>query len=635
MPLLALCALTCALPQAPERHGQDTLVLPASIEATWAAFTDARAIERALGVKDAKVELRPGGRIEWSAQDGSTGSAALWPSRRLLAHERGAMLAVSLVPPSSEPEWVLQRAGQQWSVLYLAPLAHDRTELTLTTLAQGEGADLGLAMERYAGAARSWVEAIAASFEASEATGSSMLAQTAVQEWCGGEWTHESRASDGATVRERVVLASILGGAFVEESVWSGGVEGLTLQSRSIYGLDPRSRDMRCWTWSVHGVPSEATLRYEEDAILLRGASPADTDSILRVRRESVDAHAVEMLVDGKWVISKRYARVPQLPIDWKLLPSIHSAGGAGLRSLQHGEPAPELQRTTGVVGASCDVVWSELSSSEGLVRLWGVAKGSIDLRLGGAILTHYDAQGELGDPRGIRHEILAFDPGRMLAFRTQPPANAAEFLRTWTAHGWHVLRLDERGPDRAQLTTTGCDYRAEDSEARDFFERGNAFVQKGIEARYPPSADGREALRRLAPLVGATYEALGTVPTGETVRARTVWSSWCGPIFAWQGQLALGEDAELDDHTWMLYGPGPSESANFWKFGADGSVARGSLVPDGESGVGHDWKSWARDGQARHIYVQLVPDDRDYHYRAQPRRTEATTLVSLDYVRR
>jgi hypothetical protein len=113
------------------------------------------------------------------------------------------------------------------------------------------------------------------------------------------------------------------------------------------------------------------------------------------------------------------------------------------------------------------------------------------------------------------------------------------------------------------------------------------------------------------------------------------VWSSWCGPIFAWQGQLALGEDAELDDHTWMLYGPGPSESANFWKFGADGSVARGSLVPDGESGVGHDWKSWARDGQARHIYVQLVPDDRDYHYRAQPRRTEATTLVSLDYVRR
>ena len=235
MHLLAFVVLACPLSQEPERHAEDTIVIPASVEAAWAAFTDPRAIERALGVADAKVELRPGGRIEWAAGEGSVERAPLWASRRILAHERGAMLAFSLVPPPSEPEWVSQRAGEQWSVLYVSPLAHDRTQVTVATVAQGQGPDFGLAIEHYSVAAREWVEAVALSFDSASAAGNSALAQAAVQEWCGGEWLGESQSSDGAPIRERVVLTPILGGTFVEETVWSGGAE-LAAASQVAYG---------------------------------------------------------------------------------------------------------------------------------------------------------------------------------------------------------------------------------------------------------------------------------------------------------------------------------------------------------------------------------------------------------------
>lgn len=635
MHLLAFAVLACSQPQAPERHGDDTLVIPAPIETAWAAFTEPIAIQRALGVGAASVELRPGGRIEWTAGEGSAEQPPLWASRRVLAHERGAMLAFSLVPPPSEPEWVTQRAGEQWSILYFSPLAHDRTQVTVTTLAQGMGADFGLAIERYSIAAREWVEAVALSFDSASAAGNSALALAAVQEWCSGEWLSESSASDGTLRRERVVLTPILGGTFVEETVWAGGMEGLSLRSRSIYGIDPRSRDMRCWTWNSDGVRSESTLRSEDDALVLRAAAASASVLVKRVRRESVDTHTVETVVDGALVSTQQFKRAQEIPAEWKLLPSVASKQAVANTTAPLSPAYPELQRTSGMVGASQELLWSQLCASDGLVKLWGVAKASIELRIGGAILTHYDAQGELGDARGIRHEILAFDPGRMLAFRTTPPAGAPDFLRAWSAHGWHVLRLEDHANDVTQLITTGCEYATDEAATRSFFERGNAFVQKGIEAQYPLSAASSEALARLAPLMGAKYEARGTVPTGETVRARTTWASWCGPFLSWQGQLAVGDEQELADHTWMLYGPDAAGGARFWKFGADGSVARGTLVADGERGVGHEWRSWSRDGRERDIYVQLVPDDRDYHYRAQPSRTEATTLVSLDYVRR
>lgn len=622
--------LLIAAAQEPERIATDTIVFPAGIAGVWAAFTEPAAIGHALGVSDVRVELLPGGRIAWSG-----GDSGLWSQRQVLAHETQAMLAFAFEPPAGTDERIAQRASDVWSVLYLAPLAFDRTEVVVTTVAQGTGEDFGLAAERYADEARAWVAAVQESFETSAASGTSALAWAAVNDWVGGEWIAQRTRADGKIARECVQLAPILGGQFLLEEFWSGDERALRHVTRSIYGLDPQSRGTRCWTFAVDGTRSESTLRWEDDALVLRDASSQAAGGVVkRIRSDGPNAHAIETLVGGARVDAMRFERVETLPGDWKLVAEGAALARPVLDATSEFVP-PDLQRTTGFVDASASQIWSELTSSESLARLWNVAHASIEPRIGGHILTHYDPAGTLGDAGGIRHEILALDPGRMLAFRTRPPEGAPEFLRTWCATGWHVLRFDAVSLERVKMTTTGCNYAADATQARDFFARGNEFVQAGIAKSHASSGKARDVLERLTPLLDAEYDAQTVTPDGESLRARTRWSRWCGPFVAWEGRLGTTEAAELADHTLAIYGSAAERGPWFWKFGADGSVASGGLVAAGDNGVGHDWHSHAIGGQMRHIYVQVVPEDRDYSYRAQPSPAESTTLVSLEYVRR
>ncbi len=629
---VALLPLLLPVPtQEPARVASDTIVFPAGVEGVWAAFTEPTAIARALGVSDVQVELLPGGRIAWSGG----GEAALWSQRRVLVHETQAMLAFAFDPPAGIDERVARRKSDVWSVLYLAPLAFDRTEVVVTTVAQGAGEDLGLAAERYADEARAWVAAVQESFELSAATGASALAWAAVKDWVGGEWIAQRTSADGKVARERVTLEPILGGQFLLEEFWSGDERALRRVARSIYGLDPRSRGTRCWTFAVDGTRAESTLRWEDDALVLRDSASRSAGGVVKyIRGDGPNVHAIETRDEGALVDAQRFERVDALPEGWKLAEADAALAQPILDTRPELVP-PDLQRTTGLVDAPATRIWSELTSSESLARLWNVAKASIEPRLGGFILTHYDQAGTLGDAGGIRHEILALDPGRMLAFRTRPPEGAPEFLRKWCATGWHVLRLDPVSLERVKMTTTGCNYAVDATMARDFFARGNDFVQAGIGKSHASGEASRDVLARLAPLLGAEYDATTVTPDGESLRARTRWSRWCGPFVAWEGRLGAAGAAELADHTLALYGNDAELGPWFWKFGADGSVASGGLVAEGENGVGHDWHSHAVGGQMRHIYVQVVPDDRDYSYRAQPSRDESTTIVALDYVRR
>jgi len=630
MHVAILSLLLLARAQAPERVASDTIVFPVGVDSAWRAFTDPSAIADALGVSDVRVALQPGGHIEWSGDD----EAPLWLRRRVLAHETQAMLAFAFEPPQATDVRIARRASQVWSVLYFAPLAADRTELTLSTVAHGEGEDFGLAAERFAEQARAWVMAVQESFQTAEANGASALAWATVQGWAGGEWIAQRTGKDASVLRERVRLEPILGGSFLLEEFWSGDEKELRRVARSIYGLDPRSRGTRCWSFAVDGTRSESTLRWEDDALVLRDTGARASGNVSKhIRPDGAGAHGIETRVDGVVVDTQRFEHVDALPAGWKLADEAATLPQPALQTSAELVPL-DLQRTSGAIAASAALIWSELTSSATLPALWNVAQASIEPRLGGAILTHYDAAGTLGDARGIRHEILALDPGRMLAFRTLAPDGAPEFLKAWCERGWHVVRIEPIGLESARMTTTGCNHSADGAAARDFYAQGNAFVQAGIARRYGEREARPSPLARLAPLLGAEYEATTVTPEGDALRARTRWSGWCGPFVAWEGRLGGIEAAEAADHTLALYGMDGERGPWFWKFGADGSVASGGLVLDGESGIGHDWHSHSFGGQSRHIYVQVVPDDRDYSYRAQPSRDEGTTIVALDYVR-
>jgi hypothetical protein len=64
------------------------------------------------------------------------------------------------------------------------------------------------------------------------------------------------------------------------------------------------------------------------------------------------------------------------------------------------------------------------------------VAKTDLELKVGGLWRTSYSKDSNLNDEMSIHHTILAFDPGRMIAFRTiKIPKNFAypAVMSTWT----------------------------------------------------------------------------------------------------------------------------------------------------------------------------------------------------------
>jgi uncharacterized protein YndB with AHSA1/START domain len=130
---------------------------------------------------------------------------------------------------------------------------------------------------------------------------------------------------------------------------------------------------------------------------------------------------------------------------------------------------------TEAVVNAPVEAAWKSWTTKAGL-EAWLVGKTEIDLKIGGVWLTNYNKESNLRDDSTIQQTILAFDPGRMLAFRTTgTPANFPYpgITRTWT-----VLYFEAAGPGKTRVTARmfGFGEDEESKKMRAFFERGNRF---------------------------------------------------------------------------------------------------------------------------------------------------------------
>jgi uncharacterized protein YndB with AHSA1/START domain len=127
------------------------------------------------------------------------------------------------------------------------------------------------------------------------------------------------------------------------------------------------------------------------------------------------------------------------------------------------------------VLNAPVEAVWKAWTTKAGL-EAWLVGKTEIDLKVGGIWLTNYNKESNLKDESTIEQTILAFDPGRMLAFRTtRAPANFPHRKITQT---WTVVYFEPAGPGKTRLTARmfGFGDDEESKSMRAFFERGNRF---------------------------------------------------------------------------------------------------------------------------------------------------------------
>ena len=114
------------------------------------------------------------------------------------------------------------------------------------------------------------------------------------------------------------------------------------------------------------------------------------------------------------------------------------------------------------------------------------MAHAEIDLKIGGLMRTHYDRNGKIGDPQTIDNTILCFEPNRMLAIQVKNPPASFPF-KSAIQKMWTVIHLEEAEASRTRMRIDGIGY-GDDEESRklrDFFEKGNAYTLKKLQAKF------------------------------------------------------------------------------------------------------------------------------------------------------
>jgi uncharacterized protein YndB with AHSA1/START domain len=144
-----------------------------------------------------------------------------------------------------------------------------------------------------------------------------------------------------------------------------------------------------------------------------------------------------------------------------------------------------------GTIATGLDELWRVFSTAEGW-KLLGVGQADVDLRVGGSITTHFDAQAQPGGHGTIVHRVLAYEDQRMLSTSFAAPTlevdpsndKARGALGTWV-----VITLTP--VDATHTTLREAMYGWGDTEeARDtrkFFEGGNRWTMEHLQRHYAP----------------------------------------------------------------------------------------------------------------------------------------------------
>lgn len=146
---------------------------------------------------------------------------------------------------------------------------------------------------------------------------------------------------------------------------------------------------------------------------------------------------------------------------------------------------APDSTYCEAVVPAPPEVVWKAFTTKEGL-ESWMVGHASFDLRVGGLMRTKYAKEGQLGDPDTIENEVIAFDPGRMLAIRVHKPPAGFKFPNAIKTM-WTVIYFDPTPDGNTKVRCRGLGFTPdEESQAmRGHFEAGNKWTVDRLAAHF------------------------------------------------------------------------------------------------------------------------------------------------------
>lgn len=239
------------------------------------------------------------------------------------------------------------------------------------------------------------------------------------------------------------------------------------------------------------------------------------------------------------------------------------------------------------IIRVPVEEAFEQFTTAEGIVRTWGVAKASVDFRVGGAFRTAYDEATDLESRSAIVNTILSFEPNRMISIKATAPIGSPDWLELVCAETHSVIMFEPVSPTSMRLTITGIGYQAGGlwDEAYAFFDKGNQWTLDNMKAQMEGDEDGEageegaeaaEVMELLRSFVGDwVFETKG--PDGKAFLGHTrfdglIDGSWVGAD-GW-----LGNDEGMTPHAHWVAGVNP----------ATGMVEYTNYFEKGHIGTGH-----------------------------------------------
>lgn len=298
------------------------------------------------------------------------------------------------------------------------------------------------------------------------------------------------------------------------------------------------------------------------------------------------------------------------------------------------GEDSPPVVNES-VIDAPVQRVWAAFTTKDGITS-WMAPHAEIDLRVGGKILTNYNAAGAIGDPQTIENTILSFEPLRMLSIKATKPPESFPFKKSIESM-WSVVHFEPLPGARTRVRTVGMGYGTdeESQKLRAFFERGNALTLQALQKKFgggaPRSADdGSKDADRILALLGTFVSDEWIVenkrPDGGVFRSRSQWG--LGPDG--KSIVARGWIGDADGMTphgatqiWREppTAPGAATRVRFQNIDENGSLSRGEIRLLDEKSTEWDWDLTGLSGRTARFHVLIRVESRDEYRLVVSRR--------------
>jgi uncharacterized protein YndB with AHSA1/START domain len=290
-----------------------------------------------------------------------------------------------------------------------------------------------------------------------------------------------------------------------------------------------------------------------------------------------------------------------------------------GCVSVARGEDLPPVV-SEAVINAPVQRVWAAFTTKDGIAS-WMAPHAEIDLRVGGKMLTNYNAAGSIGDPGTIENTILSFEPLRMLSIKATKPPESFPFRKSIESM-WSVVYFEPLPGDRTRVRAVGMGYGTdeESQKLRAFFERGNALTLQSLQRKFGGGAaravdDGTKDADRILALLGALAGGEWIVenkqPDGGVFRSRSQWA--LGPdgrsIVArgWLGD-ADGMTPHGASQIWREppVSAGEVMRVRFQNIDENGALSRGEIRLLDEKSTEWDWDVTGLTGRTMRLHVLI-----------------------------